>query len=58
MSMGAGFLINRLLVDLFDTSVSGLVLKDIENVDKQDDGTACRVFHVMAFKATTTVLGC
>jgi hypothetical protein len=56
--MGAGFLINRLLVDLFDTSVSGLVLKDIENVDKQDDGTACRVFHVMAFKATTTVLGC
>jgi len=39
--MGAGFLINRLLVDLFDTSVSGLVLKDIENIDKQDDGTAC-----------------
>ena len=55
MRMGAGFLVNRLLVDLFD---SGLVLKDIENVDKQDDGTACRVFHVMVFEATTTVLGC
>jgi hypothetical protein len=39
--MGAGFLVNRLLVNLFDTGVSGLVLKDIENVDKQDDGTAC-----------------
>jgi len=53
--MGAGILVNRLLVDLFD---SGLVLKDIENVDKQDDGAACRAFHVMAFKVTTTVLGC
>lgn len=41
MSMGAGFLVNRLLVDLFDTSISGLVLKDIEDVDKQDDGAAC-----------------
>ena len=58
MSMGAGFLVNRLLVDLFDTSISGLVLKDIENINKQDDGTARRVFHVMAFEATTTVLGC
>jgi phage-related protein len=53
--MGAGFLINRLLVDLFD---SGLVLKDIKNVNKQDDGAARRVFYVMAFEATTTVLGC
>lgn len=53
--MGAGFLVNRLLVDLFETEVSGLVLKDIENVDKQDDGAAHRVFHIIALKATTVL---
>lgn len=54
-SMGAGFMVNRSLVDLFETGVSGLVLKDVENVDKQDDGAARRVFHLMACKATTVV---
>ena len=54
-SIGSGFLVNRSLIDLFDTGVSGLVLKDIENVDKQDDGAARRVFHVMAFETTTIV---
>jgi hypothetical protein len=54
-SMGAGFLTNRSLVDLFETGQSGLVLKDVENVDKQDDGAACRAFHTVALEATTLV---
>lgn len=54
-SMGAGFLTNRSLVDLFETGVSGLVLKDVENVDKQDDGAARRAFHTVACEATTIV---
>ena len=48
-STESGFLVNRLQV------VSGLVLKDIENIDKQDDGAARRVFHVMAFETTTVM---
>ena len=55
-SMGAGFLTHRSLVDLFETGESGLVLKDIENVDKQDDGAARRVFHSVAFEATTVIV--
>ena len=30
---------------------SGLVLWDVENVDKQDDGVARRIFHTNALKA-------
>jgi hypothetical protein len=54
-SMGAGYLTHRSLVDLFETGDSGLVLKDVENVDKQDDGAARRVFHTVALEATTVV---
>jgi hypothetical protein len=54
-SMGAGFLTNRSLVDLFEMGQSGLVLKDVENVDKQDDGAARRCFHTVALDATTIV---
>jgi len=39
-SMGAGILVNRLLVNLFDTGISGLVQKILRIVDKQDDGAA------------------
>ena len=31
-----------------------MVLKDVENVDKQDDGAARRIFHTVALDATTT----
>ena len=55
-SMGAGYLTHQSLVDLFEPGKSGLVLKDVENVDKQDDGAARRVFHAMALEATTEVV--
>ena len=54
-SMGAGFLTNRSLVDLFKTGFSGLVLKDVENVDKRDDGAAQRAFHTVANEACTII---
>lgn len=54
--MIAGYLTHRSLVDLFKTRKSGLVLKDVENVDKQDDGAARRVFHAVALEATTEVV--
>ena len=54
-SLGIGVLTNRLLVDLYETGVSGLVLKDVKNVDKQDDGAACHVLHSVALKATTKI---
>lgn len=52
-SLGVGFLVNRSLVDLYETGTSGLMLRDVENVDKQDDGAARRDFHVTALVATT-----
>ncbi|TFY65415.1 hypothetical protein EVG20_g5598 [Dentipellis fragilis] len=52
-SMGTGFLVNRSLLALYETRVSGLVLSDVKNVDKQDDGAARRIFHFDVLKATT-----
>lgn len=54
-SMGNGVVTNRSLVDLFETNESGLVLKDVKNVDKQDDGAACHVFHTVALDACTVL---
>jgi len=51
-SLGGGHLVNQSLVDLYHLPGSGLVIRDVENVDKQDDGAARRVFHVNAFNAT------
>ncbi|KAJ8074345.1 hypothetical protein PM082_012658 [Marasmius tenuissimus] len=34
---------------------AGLVIRDVENVDKQDDGAARRVLHGMALEAATIV---
>ena len=53
-SMGAGYIVNVSLVALYDTGEAGLVLKDVENVDKQDDGAARCIFHTVALDATTT----
>ena len=44
---------NWSLVALYDTGSSGLVFRDIHNVDKQDDGAARCVFHHQALEATT-----
>ncbi|KAG1846967.1 hypothetical protein C8R48DRAFT_765007 [Suillus tomentosus] len=40
-------------LDLHATGESGLVLGDVQNVDKQDDGAAFRLFNYMALSATT-----
>lgn len=44
-SLGTGYLVNRSLVDAYMLKGSGLVLHDVDNIDKQDDGAARRVFH-------------
>ena len=53
-SMGVGYIVNASLVDLYDTREAGLVLKDVGNVDKQDDGATRRIFHTVALDATAT----
>ncbi|TFK58820.1 hypothetical protein BDN72DRAFT_949631 [Pluteus cervinus] len=52
-SLGTGYLVNQSLVDLFETSTAGLVFRDVNNVDKQDDGAARRLFHAEALLAST-----
>jgi hypothetical protein len=52
-SMGTGFLVNRSLVDVFEIEGSGLQLNHVENVDKQDDGAARHVYHLVALMTTT-----
>ena len=52
-SLGDGFLVNRSLVELYETGKSGLMQSDVVNVDKQDDGAARRFYHPIALKAAT-----
>jgi len=56
-SLGIGYVVNHSLVALYDTHSSGLVLRDIHNVDKQDDGAARRVFHHQVLEAATITEG-
>lgn len=51
-SLGNGYLVNRLLVDLYETQMSSLVCNDVINVNKQDDGAA---YHASVLKAATTI---
>ncbi|KAF9526823.1 hypothetical protein CPB83DRAFT_837122 [Crepidotus variabilis] len=53
-SLGVGHLVNQSLVGLYETGAAGLVVRDVANVDKQDDGAARRVFHHQALEAYTT----
>ncbi|KAG6895279.1 hypothetical protein C0992_002217 [Termitomyces sp. T32_za158] len=53
-SLGIGYLVNRSLVDLYNCPDSGLVLRDVENTDKQDDGAARRAFHESALRSLTS----
>lgn len=50
-SLGVGFLVNHSFVDLYVTGKSGLVIRDVDNVDKQDDGAARRMFHSQTLSA-------
>ncbi|EMD33086.1 hypothetical protein CERSUDRAFT_28615, partial [Gelatoporia subvermispora B] len=52
-SLGRGYLVNTSLIQLYETGNAGLVHHDVENVDKQDDDAARRVFHHIALAATT-----
>lgn len=52
-SMGIGHLINKSLVDLCNAPDSGLMMRDVQDVDKQDDGAARRLFHHTALAAST-----
>jgi hypothetical protein len=54
-SLADGYVVNRSLVDLFETGESCLVRDDVVNVDKQDDGAARRFYHSNTFEATTYV---
>lgn len=50
-SLGVGHLVNKSLIDL--CSLSGLMVRDVKDVDKQDDGAARRLFHATALTALT-----
>jgi hypothetical protein len=52
-TLGNGFVVNRSLHRLYKTGTSGLVVRDVHDVDKQDDGAARRLFHHSALVATT-----
>ncbi|KAF9020418.1 hypothetical protein BDZ89DRAFT_1203567 [Hymenopellis radicata] len=52
-SLGSSCLVNKSFLDLYETKSAGLVLRDVQNVDKQDDGAARRIFHGVALGATT-----
>jgi hypothetical protein len=52
-SMGRGYIVSRSLVDLWKTQDAGLLHRDVEDVDKQDDGAARRLFHINALMAMT-----
>ena len=52
-SLGIGFLVNWSLTDLYNSPGSGLVKRDIKNVDKQDDGAARRLYTHQALYAAT-----
>ncbi|OBZ71643.1 hypothetical protein A0H81_08835 [Grifola frondosa] len=54
-SLGRGYVVNRSLVRLYESGEAAMVLRDVENVDKQDDGAARCLFHHVALTAATTV---
>lgn len=51
-SLGVGYVVNKSLVDLWAVLGSGLVHCDVQNVDKQDDGAAHRLYMHTALNAT------
>ncbi|KAJ3911642.1 hypothetical protein F5877DRAFT_55061 [Lentinula edodes] len=54
-SLGTGYLVNRSLIDIYVLDGAGLMLRDVENVDKQDDGAARRIFHFNVLESVTEV---
>lgn len=56
-SLGIGHLVNNSFIELQALPNSGLVTRDVNNVDKQDDGAGRRMFHLQALKAMTMSTG-
>ena len=56
-SLGNGCLINRSLMELYETGESGLMWSDVVNVNKQDDGAAHRFYHPNTLRAATQLEG-
>ncbi|KAG1737823.1 uncharacterized protein EDB91DRAFT_1035526, partial [Suillus paluster] len=54
LSVGNHCLTHQTLVALRKEPNSGMVKKDVENMDKQDDGAAIRLFHSNALQACLT----
>ncbi|KAG2150840.1 hypothetical protein DEU56DRAFT_728609 [Suillus clintonianus] len=54
LSVGDHCLTHQTLVALRKEPNSGMVKKDVENTDKQDDGAAIRLFHSNALRACLT----
>ncbi|KAH7869248.1 hypothetical protein F5879DRAFT_779132, partial [Lentinula edodes] len=52
-SLGTGYLVNQSLIDIYSLNGAGLQLRDVDNVDKQDDGAARRVFHFNVLQLMT-----
>ncbi len=52
-TLGNGYVVNRSLLLLYKTGKAGLVLQDVQDVDKQDDGAARCLFHHSALLVTT-----
>lgn len=52
-SLGSGYLVNRSLINIYSLPGAGLQLRDVDNVDKQDDGAARRIFHTKVLEAIT-----
>ncbi|KAJ3002245.1 hypothetical protein NUW54_g5951 [Trametes sanguinea] len=53
-SLGRGVVVNRTLIALQELGNAGLMRRDVENVDKQDDGAARRLFHYVALQSMTS----
>lgn len=56
-SLGTGYLVNRSFIDTYNLGGTGLQLRDVDNVDKQDDGAARRIFHSNVLSRMTETSG-
>ncbi|KAE9389323.1 hypothetical protein BT96DRAFT_960070 [Gymnopus androsaceus JB14] len=52
-SLGTGYLVNRSFIDIYNLGGTGLQMRDVDNVDKQDDGAARCIFHSDLLKEMT-----
>lgn len=51
LTLGGEYLVYNTLIALHDQEGGGLILKDVVNMDKQDDGAAIWLFYTNALQA-------